>query len=67
MLPMKHFLSQKFDKLVTMKTPAQSKKLPKGFKSDPNLADRYANDPVFVKKAEKANATLKAVGVPKGW
>ena len=50
-----------------MKTTAQSKKLPRGFKSDPNLADRYANDPLFVKKAEKANATLKAVGVPKGW
>lgn len=50
-----------------MKTAAQSEKLPKGFKIDPNLADRFANEPLFVKKAEKANATLKAVGVPKGW
>lgn len=50
-----------------MKTAAQSKKLPKGFKIEPNLADRYANEPLFVEKAEKANATLKAVGVPKNW
>lgn len=50
-----------------MKTIAQNKKLPKGFKIDSNLADRYAKEPLFVKKAEKANATLKAVGVPKGW
>jgi hypothetical protein len=64
---MRHFLSRKFDKLVIMKTAVQSKKLPKGFKIDPNLADRYASEPLFEKKAEKANATLKAVGVPKGW
>ena len=50
-----------------MKTATQSKKLPKGYKFDPNLADRYSNEPLFVEKAEKANATLKAVGVPKGW
>lgn len=50
-----------------MKTVVQSKKLPKGFKIDPDLADRYAGEPLFIKKAQKANATLKIVGAPKDW
>jgi hypothetical protein len=44
-----------------------NKKLPKGYKIDPNLADRYANEPIFVKKAKEANEILKRVGLPKSW
>ncbi|MHA4736730.1 hypothetical protein [Dyadobacter sp. MSC1_007] len=44
-----------------------NKKLPKSYKIDPNLSDRYADEPIFVKKAKEANEILKRVGLPKGW
>lgn len=31
-----------------------------------NMPD-YSKDPYFVKKLEKARATLERVGLPKGW
>jgi hypothetical protein len=63
---MMRFLSRKNVKLDIMKTTL-NKKLPKSYKIDPNLSDRYADEPIFVKKAKEANEILKRVGLPKGW
>lgn len=44
---------------------ADIKKLPKGFTVNTNLAGKYADQPLFKDKVEKANHILKTVGLPK--
>jgi hypothetical protein len=41
------------------------KKLPKGFKVNPKLGDKYADQPLFKDKVDSANHILKTVGLPK--
>jgi hypothetical protein len=50
-----------------MKTtkPSQKKKLPKSFKINKSLTDKYADQPLFKDKIERANHILKTVGLPK--
>jgi hypothetical protein len=43
------------------------KKLPKGFKINPELDGKYHNDPAVLKKVEKAREILRVAGRPKGW
>lgn len=40
-------------------------KLPKGFKIDPSLTNKYNDEPLFKDKIERANHILKTVGLPK--
>jgi hypothetical protein len=50
-----------------MKTKAASikKKLPKSFKVNTTLTGKYADQPLFKDKIERANHILKTVGLPK--
>ncbi len=41
------------------------KKLPKGFKFNATLETKYAEQPLFKEKIERANHILKTVGLPK--
>jgi hypothetical protein len=41
------------------------KKLPKGFKFNATLNTKYAEQPLFKEKVERANHILKTVGLPK--
>jgi hypothetical protein len=41
------------------------KKLPKSFKINSALTNKYANEPLFKEKIEKANHLLKTIGLPK--
>ncbi|MDZ7934408.1 MAG: hypothetical protein U5M51_05465 [Emticicia sp.] len=41
------------------------KKLPKGFKFNADLDNKYADQPLFKDKVDRANHILKAVGLPK--
>ncbi len=41
------------------------KKLPKGFKFNATLNTKYAEEPFFKEKIEKANHILRTVGLPK--
>jgi hypothetical protein len=41
------------------------KKLPKGFKFNASLNTKYAEQPLFKEKIERANHILKTVGLPK--
>ena len=41
------------------------KKLPKGFKLNPKLGERYADQPLFKDKVDRANHILKTIGLPK--
>jgi hypothetical protein len=41
------------------------KKLPKGFKFNATLETKYAEQPLFKEKVERANHILKTVGLPK--
>lgn len=47
------------------KTTADKKKLPKSFKVNAALTDKYADQPLFKDKIERANHILKTVGLPK--
>ena len=40
-------------------------KLPKGFKFNATLDTKYAEQPLFKEKIERANHILKTVGLPK--
>jgi hypothetical protein len=44
---------------------APEKKLPKGFKLSPQLGDKYADQPLFKDKVDRANHILKTIGLPK--
>jgi hypothetical protein len=50
--------------MKTTKT-SQKKKLPKSFKINKALTDKYADQPLFKDKIERANHILKTVGLPK--
>ncbi len=41
------------------------KKLPKGFKLNPKLDDKYFDQPLFKDKVDRANHILKTIGLPK--
>ena len=41
------------------------KKLPKGFKLNAKLDNKYADQPLFKEKEERANHILKTIGLPK--
>ena len=41
------------------------KKLPKGFKFNATLDTKYAEQPLFKEKIERANHILRTVGLPK--
>jgi len=47
------------------KTVAGKKKLPKSFKVKTTLTGKYADQPLFKDKIERANHILKTVGLPK--
>ena len=47
------------------KTIASEKKLPKGFKLNQKLGDKYTNQPLFKDKVDRANHILKTIGLPK--
>lgn len=42
-----------------------SKKLPEGFKFNTSLDNKYADQPLFKDKVDRANHILKTVGLPK--
>lgn len=50
--------------MKTKKTVSE-KKLPKGFKLNTSLGDKYKDQPLFKDKVERANYILKTVGLPK--
>jgi hypothetical protein len=41
------------------------KALPKGFTPEKSLKDKYADQPLFKEKVDRANHILKAFGLPK--
>jgi len=43
----------------------ENKELPQGFIINPALDNKYADQPLFKDKVEKANHILKTVGLPK--
>ena len=47
------------------KAIADKKKLPKSFKVNTALTGKYADQPLFKEKVERANHILKTVGIPK--
>ena len=49
----------------TKKLATEKKKLPKGFKVNPTLSKKYAEQPLFKDKVERANYILKTIGLPK--
>ena len=51
--------------MKTQKTKSEKKKLPKNFKVKSSLTDKYADQPLFKDKVNRANHILKAVGLPK--
>lgn len=51
--------------MKTTKEKTIKKKLPKDFKVNPSLADKYADQPLFKDKADRANHILKTIGIPK--
>ena len=61
------FSLQKTVNLHIMKTKktASEKKLPKGFKLNSKLGDKYADQLLFKDKVDRANHILKTIGLPK--
>jgi hypothetical protein len=47
------------------KKEIQEKKLPKNFKFNATLETKYAEQPLFKEKIERANHILRTVGLPK--
>ncbi len=47
------------------KTKSEKKELPKDFKIKKSLKDKYADQPLFKNKVERANHILKTVALPK--
>jgi len=48
-----------------MPTKKNKKKLPKDFTLNPKLDKKYADQPLFKDKVDRANHILKTVGLPK--
>ena len=51
--------------MKTKKENTGKKKFPKNFKINPALTDKYADQPFFKDKVDRANHILKTVGLPK--
>ncbi len=51
--------------MKTKKLVSDNKNLPKGFKVDPTLTNKYSDQPLFKDKIDRANYILKTVGLPK--
>lgn len=51
--------------MKTKKVKTGKKKLPKDFKINPALTNKYANQPLFKDKVDRVNHILKTVGLPK--
>ena len=47
------------------KKKIEEKKLPKGFRFNANLDSKYADQPLFKEKEDKANHIIKTAGLPK--
>lgn len=47
------------------KETTENKKLPKSFKVNTTLKEKYIDQPLFKDKIERANHILKTVGLPK--
>nr|WP_295929115.1 hypothetical protein [uncultured Dyadobacter sp.] len=47
-----------------MKNLTHNKKLPKGFKVNPELDGRYHNDPAVIRKMEAVRNLLRIAGLP---
>lgn len=52
-------------KTAKKKNRTAKPKLPKGFTVDPTLNGKYAEQPLFKEKVDRANHILKTVGLPK--
>jgi hypothetical protein len=50
---------------MKVKSIMKKKKLPKSFRVNKTLSDKYADQPLFKDKIERANHILKTVGIPK--
>ncbi len=50
--------------MKTKKT-TKAQKLPTGFKVNAELSGKYADQPLFKDKVDRANHILKTVGIPK--
>ena len=51
--------------MKTKKVNTIKRKLPKNFKMNPALTNKYADQPLFKDKVDRANHILKTVGLPK--
>jgi len=51
--------------MKTKKENTVKRKLPKNFKINPALTNKYADQPLFKDKVDRANHILKTVGLPK--
>ena len=50
---------------MKIKKEIAEKKIPKGFKFNAALETKYAEQPLFKEKIERANHILRTVGLPK--
>jgi hypothetical protein len=51
--------------MTNIKEKTSFKRLPKGFTIVPTLTDKYADQPLFKEKLDRANATLRKGNLPK--
>lgn len=51
--------------MKTKKPKIEKAELPQDFKINPSLADKYADQPLFKDKVDRANYILKTIGLPK--
>jgi hypothetical protein len=51
--------------MSTKKLASPKKRLPKGFKVNTTLSEKYADQPLFKDKVDRANYILKTIGLPK--
>ncbi len=51
--------------MKTKKANIEKKELPKDFSINPSLTDKYADQPLFKDKVDRANHILKTIGLPK--
>jgi hypothetical protein len=50
---------------MKVKKITEEKKLPKGFKFNATLDNKYADQPLFKDKVDRSNHILKTIGLPK--
>ncbi len=51
--------------MKTKKENTERKQFLKDFKLNPSLTDKYADQPLFKDKIDRANYILKTIGLPK--